>query len=179
MPNHVFTEMRFSGLSKDDQLLVAQKCTNPIGEIDFETILPIPLNLWMHSTGRKHTDTFPGSALDWCKANWSTKWNAYGPRTVTQDPGGDVILQFKTAWSPPYGWMVAVFNSLHFSFTYTSLNQGENQAVHGYFNHAATLMLMSEPWVETSASQEETVRLMKLLWGNDAAIEIMAERSAE
>lgn len=34
---------------------------------------------------------------DWCVANWSTKWNAYNTKLISED-----CVQFVTAWNIPY-----------------------------------------------------------------------------
>jgi hypothetical protein len=120
MPNHVINEIIFRDC--DEQLqrdILAAVLTD--GEVDFGVLLPKPLNIWMGSCGRKHEQAFRVTGLDWATANWGTKWNAYGHneggkyRSVRQD-GTSLILTFQTAWRPPYGWIVALFNRFKISF---------------------------------------------------------------
>jgi len=173
MPNHVMNEVTFTGLSvtQKDAIVAAVRGEQ---EIDFATLLPLPLNLWWGSVSSLHEKAFPGTALDWCSSNWSTKWNAYGLnqggryQSVEESPDG-LILRFQTAWSPPRGWLVALFNKFKVSFTYNWLDEGRERAVSGHFDYAALMHdRAAQPWAEIAADDETQLRMFRLLWGRDS-----------
>jgi len=166
MPNHVINELSFEG----DVLYLnrIELMTTRKGIIDFSILLPPPLNSWPGSVGEKHK-VFPTNHLDWCSKNWSTKWNAYGHdegyKSLLFVPG-TLTLTFKTAWSPPYGWMLAVFNHFEASFRYGWLSEGQERAMRGAFNFAALQGWPTlDAWVECPATDDEHRHLHKLLWG--------------
>jgi hypothetical protein len=167
MPNHV-TEVVFRGVSLVHQEDILALVRGREADIDFETLLPIPLNVWQGSVGTRHS-VFPDNALDWCRANWNTKWNAYGldqgGKYRSIDQADDTLtLTFQTAWSTPYGWLLALWHRSGRPFEYTWLDEGRSNAFAGRFT-AYSDDFSSEPWTEAEADEETTRRMHKLMWG--------------
>jgi hypothetical protein len=169
MPNHVLTEVVFRGVGPLKQIDILDKVSSRESSIDFAVLLPPPLNIWCGNVGSEHRKAFPGTALDWNRANWGTKWNAYGI-----DQGGKyasigrtndtLTLRFQTAWSPPMGWLVALFNAFRLSFDYTYLDEGASRAMAGSFQIAVD-ELNGDQWCEKEGDDETHRRMHKLLWG--------------
>ena len=82
MPNHVINEVRFWDVDAAEEQRIRAMCLDVDGYVDFRILVPIPVNLWMFSHSSKH-EKLGGNALDWCTANWGTKWNAYGQHENT------------------------------------------------------------------------------------------------
>ena len=168
MPNHVLTEIRFKNIDADQQGAILALCRGAEGPIDFQTLLPIPSNIWQGSVGAHHS-VFPGNALDWARANWSTKWNAYGidegGRYQTIATTDDTLtLTFQTAWSTPYGWLLALWHIGELPFEYTWLDEGRSGATAGRFT-AYSNDWAEQPWSEEDAPEDEYRRMHKLMWG--------------
>lgn len=169
MPNHVLTEIVFSGVDDRAQSAVLSLVSSPKALVDFEVLLPIPANVWLGNSGRIHTKTFPATALDWCASNWSTKWGAYGidegGRYQTVARAADTLtITFKTAWRPPYGWLLALWHKAAKPLSYTYLDEGAGSARFGRFT-TYDEPWGKEPWTEGDCTPEETRRMHKLLWG--------------
>ncbi len=168
MPSHVVTEIVFRDVGSLQQVDILGKVSSQKRKIDFETLLPMPLNIWCGNVSAKHEARFPGTAPDWCSKNWGTKWNAYG---IDQGGGYESIertdnsltLRFQTAWSPPMGWLAALFNTFHLPFDYTYLDEGASRAVAGAFKIAAD-PFFEDQWDETPADDATHRRMHKLLW---------------
>lgn len=164
MPNHVINEVIFKGLTTSQIEMLKSLVLNRDGVVDFEVLLPPPLNSWPFSAGSRHK-VFPDNHLDWCGKNWSTKWNAYGePEAITTDDS--LTLIFRTAWRTPYGWLLAIFNKTMISFSYNSFSEGEDAPRLGIFDAAEIRKDFGTPWNETMIEDiSERRRLHKLLWG--------------
>lgn len=177
MPNHVLTEIRFKNIDADQQGAILAIIRGHDRPIDFRTLLPIPSNIWQGSVGTRH-DVFPGTALDWCADNWSTKWNAYGI-----DEGGryqsirstddTLTITFQTAWSTPYGWLLALWHIGELPFEYSFMDEGAIRAKSGTFT-AYSDDFRAEPWTEADADEAEHRRMHKLMWG----VEELADEDA-
>jgi hypothetical protein len=174
VPNHIFTEIAIPVSEQDHYGLLALICDHE-GKVDFETLLPIPINYWQGSVGKEHS-VFLGNALDWCRANWGTKWNACGERSAVY-ADGVLTLRFKTAWGTPRGWMCALFNTTRRSFAYRFLDEGADVARAGRFTFEPAF-LSDREW-EEHESPADTDALGALLWGEEAWEEIRAERTAD
>jgi hypothetical protein len=164
MPNHVANEVIFRGVDAATQEKILAAVCNRDGKVDFEILLPVPINYWMGSVGIQHKEAFPGNALDWCTANWGTKWNAYGDNTVerTEDM---LTLRFDTAWRPPMGWFVALFNTLKLTFEYNWLSEGESRGHSGKFDWSKMETMFADGWVEKECNEELQKHLHMLRWG--------------
>ncbi len=164
MPNHVLNEVIFRGLTAEQQDAIVAAVSGPGGKIDFEALVPSPLNIWPGSVGTKHEKAFPDTHLDWARKNWGTKWNAYGARTVTRE-GPTLTLVFETAWAPPYGWLVAIFNAFKIDFEHNWLSEGRDRTVRGVWNYARLDDMGGEAWDETEADEATHRRIHKMHWG--------------
>lgn len=164
MPNHVVNEIIFTGITPQqrDELLAVM--LNAEGEVDFTVLLPPPLNIWNGGAGVIHEKTFPSTALDWARANWGTKWNAYSqlPVEVSEDR---LRLVFETAWRPPYGWLVAVMNRCRVPFDHNWHDEGREYGRVGRFEFGTAGFNAGEPlWSERDAEGDMQRHLHKLQW---------------
>ena len=118
MPNHVTNELIFRGVNEATRQDILSKAVNAKGNVDFEILLPIPLNAWQFSSGIRHEKAFKLVALDWCSANWGTKWNAYDV-AVSESPK-ELFYRLDTAWDTPEPVIRALslkFSTLEFEIT--------------------------------------------------------------
>lgn len=163
MPNHVINEIIFARPADEHAAILAHAC-NAKGEVDFNLLVPMPLTVWRGNVGAKHTAAFgrENIGLDWARTYWGTKWNAYGQLPVEADKN-TVILRFQTAWSPPYPWLVALFNTCG-DFRHNWLDEGRSRGFEGRFEQAKA-SLFAEQWTEAEADDELHRHLHKLLWG--------------
>ena len=162
MPNHVYSEITLYGVSYER---AAPFVLNAEGEVDFEVLLPLPINHWPGSVGRQHKDAFPGTHLDDATSIWGTKWNAYGgPQFEAKD--GCAVITFKTAWSHPRGWTCALFNTLKCNITARWLDEGRTDAFE-------EVWLQDDPRAMGPSWRQEVIadgtaehrELHKALWG--------------
>lgn len=162
MPNHVINEIRLHGvpLEKAKALILGDN-----ESVDFEILLPLPLNFWPGCVGSQHEKAFPGTHLSAATSTWGTKWNAYGDTIITED-GGDTVVSFTTAWSHPRGWTVALFNTLKCKITAKWLSEG------GWPAHVEEYdwSQVERGWTDTEIEDgsEDHRHLHKLLWGVEA-----------
>lgn len=164
MPNHVINEIIIPGDEAMHARIIAAVADKD-GLIDFEVLLPPPLNSWPGNVGKRHTEVFPHNDLDWCAKNWCTKWNAYGERAIERVDNA-TILRFKTAWRAPYGWMLALWKTLKTHVSYTTLSEGGEIAKTGIFDwEDLTGNVNNDPWQERECDPAEHRRMHKLLWG--------------
>lgn len=66
--------------------------------------------------------TYDRAGYDWQTSNWGTKWGASEPEVVEDYAAGFVRYTFRTAWSPPEGWLRAAakkYPSLNFRLEYS------------------------------------------------------------
>lgn len=163
MPNHVFNEIRLHGINLDQvkPLIVDKK-----DRISFAALVPLPINFWPGNVGSKHEKAFPGTHLDAATKSWGTKWDCYGTPSAIQD-GKDTLITFKTAWAPPRGWIVAMFNTLECKITSKWLDEGRADAFCETYVMEDDKFHGGPSW-ETEVIIEKTNehrRLHKCLWG--------------
>ena len=173
MPNHVVNEIRLHGvpLARVEPLIRGKDCA-----IDFGTLVPLPINFWPGGVGAEHAQAFPGTWLDAGRAQWGTKWNAYalGDHSVCED-AGDTVLTFETAWSPPRGWVVALFNTLDCSITHFWQDEGSADVWRETYRPAKASRYAAGPeWSREKVEHEGTDyrRLYKLQWGVETEAEL-------
>lgn len=177
MPNHCINEIIFCSVDKAKQAEITAVLCDASGKVDFDVLVPAPLNMWWGSVGQKHEKAFRRTHLDWARENWGTKWNAYShqPTEATDD---SITFRFETAWGPPYPWLAAVFNRFKLSFEHNWLSEGGEPATHGIFDWSKFEGDgFADPWTEEQITDEKSPlhrHLHKLLWGveefeNDAA----------
>lgn len=168
MPNHCINELIFSADIARQSAIRDALCGSD-GKVDFQILVPIPVNLWRGNVGQKHEKAFKRTALDWKIENWGTKWNAYGHHEI-EATEGKIIFRFETAWRPPYPWLAAIFNTLKISFDHNWLSEGGGLGVHGTFDWPEAERGGFDPWKEETAKDENDPlhrHLHKLLWGVD------------
>lgn len=174
MPNHIQNEVIFKGLTEAQLEDILAAALDEDKQVDFSVLLPEPLYCWRYSVGQQHIQAFgeENTSLDWCRRHWGTKWNAYEqqpvetltPRTGKAD--GFIIFRFQTAWSPPYGWLCALFNKLNLPFEYHWLDEGESWSHSGSFTPPAEdSEPYFDPWSEKKSTLETHRRIHKLMYG--------------
>ena len=171
MPNYVINEVIFPNVNQEQQAAILAKVNGNGLPINFETLLPVLINYWQGDTGSIHEQVFPGVALDWCTKNWSTKWNAVAlfvlpgeteryQQIVQTDT--TLTLTFKTAWSPAYGWIVALFNTFHLEIVHNWLDEADRI---GYTDRYYLEKDGWNEWYRVPANQEMQRHLMFLRYG--------------
>lgn len=171
MPNHVINEIIFRDVDQAAQDAIIGKICNAEGKVDFDVLVPTPLNMWLGNVGQRHTDAFGETALEWSRENWGTKWNAYGHKPIERTDGS-ITFRFESAWSPPYRWLVAVFNGLKRSFDHNWISEGDTDAAMcGKWDYAALTSrdMTADPWEETRGDDTMQKHLYELLYGSEAA----------
>jgi hypothetical protein len=162
MPNHIqnVITLHDTPLRKVGHLLF-----NSEAEIDFNQLLPLPLNCWRGSVGREHEEAFPFTGLAEARRTWGTKWNAYG-NPEAKDVLGSTIITLQTAWSHPRGWVVALFNSLNCRITAEWLDEGSDHAWREIYLPEGGL-LGGPSWAKEKLEEgsADHKRLHLLLWG--------------
>lgn len=166
MPNHITNEIIFRGVDEMTKGRILIRATNDKGEVDFERLLPVPLNVWRGNVGINHKKAFreENTGLNWAMQNWGTKWNAYQHRPIIYDEGVLTIV-FDTAWRPPYGWLVAMYNHLGLGFEHNWLDEGCERGVSGRFLPNVYNDFRVQEWEEKPCSDEMQKHLHFLKWG--------------
>lgn len=166
MPNHVFNEIIFRGVNAEQQDIILALCCGADGKVDFDVLVPKPKNVWLFGVGQKHKK-LGENGLDWSRANWGTKWNACNHRpTVSTDD--TLTLRFETAGSPPYGWLVALFNSTKRDFDHNFLDEGTTQGVSGKWRWPPDDNdILFDPWTEVPCDEDMQRHLNVLVWGKE------------
>ena len=171
MPNYTINEVIIHDVNQRQQAEILAKVNGAWGPIDFSTLLPVPINYWHGSAGRMHEYVFPGIALDWCTQNWSTKRNAVPGFWGKDEPqrylpiaqtNTSLTLTFQTAWSPPCGWVVALFNTFHFKMSHNWLGEEDNV---GYTDRYFFDGMGWNEWSRMPAGEELQRHLMYLRYG--------------
>lgn len=166
MPNHVTNELVFRNLTDEKLAVLLANTVNKDMRVDFGILLPPPLNAWQGNQGAVHENTFPIMGMDWARENWGTKWNAYDCKEP-EISNGTLRLVFDTAWSPPFGWLIAVFNSQKVSFEHNWFDEGCDNSNHAIFNYDAVESedWSAEPWVQTVSTDEQHRHMHMLKYG--------------
>lgn len=168
MPNHCVNEVIFRDVPARRRAEILEKVVGPKGFIDFSVLLPTPINSWPGSVGQRHEKAFPTTNLEFNRENWGTKWNAYGKDdgyTSIVQTDDTLTLTFQTAWSPPYGWLCAVFNTFEARFEHNWMEEGGSPAHADVYDYAKLDDIRSEAWSENIAEEAMSRHLHKLLWG--------------
>ena len=174
MPNHVVNEVVFAGITAAQRDVILANVLNAEGKIDFQIMLPIPINAWMGNTGKRHEEAFKLTALDWCRENWGTKWNAYSQLPI-EPSDNSLRLVFETAWRPPYGWLCALFNRFMLPFAHNWHDEGRELGVVGRFDPAFLDDPRGESWSEKGADGDMQRHLYGLQWGVETPEELDAK----
>lgn len=165
MPNHVTNELIFRGTDKATQNKLLATICDSNGKVDFQILVPIPLNIWRGNVGQNHEKAFgKNTALDWVRENWGTKWNAYN---CTVERSHDTLtVRFDTAWKPPYPWLAAVLNKNQIPFEHNWLSEGVDTGYHGRFWIGPDDLSGFYRW-EESAADETVQKHLDELCGRD------------
>jgi hypothetical protein len=169
MPNHCINEMIFRGVDGAAQDRILAAACDADGKVDFQILVPIPLNVWRGNVGSDHERAFKITRLDWARDNWGTKWNAYSHHPVERT-GDTLTLRFQTARRPPYPWLAAVFNHLGLPFDHNWIEEGGGDGTAGRFEIDGR---WGQEWTEAPASPELHRHLHKLLWGVEEIDEVV------
>jgi hypothetical protein len=169
MPNHVVNEIIFRNVSPDIQESILKKILKD-GYVDFGILVPPPLNIWQGDIGEKEESAFGKKTwYKWNTENWGTKWNAYGQddrgvKSVSRT-GDTLTLIFQTAWSPPRGWICALFNAAQLPFEHNYLNEGDSEGRIAKYFFKGEGELHAPVWEESKSDAEMYRHLHILLWG--------------
>lgn len=176
MPNHVLNELIFQADAATQERILAKLC-NDKGDVDFEILIPTPPNVWLGNVGQKH-EKLGLNGLDWSRQNWGTKWNAYSHKP-TERTETTLTLRFNTAWSPPFPWLVAAFNTLKASFEHNWLDEGDSRGHQDKWDFSKMEEAgFADPWTEARADDAMNLHLHEVMWGAETAREIMAEMAS-
>lgn len=161
MPNHVMNEVKIKG-TRQEQVNMLKHITNDNGYIDFNILLPMPLNCWQGNIGTTERKITPYNWFDWCSTNWSTKWNAYGQDnewchkiTLTDN---ELVLKFQTAWNSPIGWLVALLNIIEKDIELNSCDEGNDKVINYKLHYHGSIE------VNENKEKEERVRMLSYIY---------------
>jgi hypothetical protein len=164
MPNHVINVVAFKGVDAATQEKILALACNEKGDLDFEVLLPVPLNYWRGQVGSKEKESFGGNALEWCSMNWGTKWGPYGEPQIVRTEN-TLTLTFRTAWNTPRGWLCALFNKSRVPFHWSWLAEGGWPAQTETFSMGGTF---GDRWTHVDADESTAKNLHVLLWGSES-----------
>lgn len=104
MPNYVINVVRFQGDTRQLEAMRAAIQDDRCGvcSIDFNKIIPMPKGLFMVAIGPVERELYGANNwMDWSRANWGTKWNAFrfGDDLDDHNPGR---IAFVTANGAPH-----------------------------------------------------------------------------
>jgi len=152
MPNWVTTNIEIK--EEGDKLEIIKKSIlNDEGEVDFNILIPMPLDLrgtssparvipdeeykealekggYINYVSKSKSDALIekygfNNWYDWATHNYGTKWNASDTRIEKEEN----IISFDTAWSCPYPWLDILsqkFPNTIFKFSYADEDIGHN-----------------------------------------------------
>jgi hypothetical protein len=161
MPNHVLNEVTLHGVPIEKSAKVVGTEGSPV---DFEALVPMPVNFWPGSVSSKHEEYFPGTHLGAARRMWGTKWNAYGePEVFELD--GSTVLRFQTAWSPPRGWICALFNTFKCEITAIAKDEGSEHATIDRYIWDDKRNMGGPSWSTERATQDVTDRMEAMFFG--------------
>jgi hypothetical protein len=165
MPNHIQNEVIIPKLAPRGWRDLRPKIINGDEDVDFSLLLPSPLNSWPGSVNMTIEKAFPMTDLNWNRANWGTKWNAYQCVPVMVDESGTVTIRFQTAWNPPMGWLCAVFRTVNMDFEHRWYDEGGDWTQVGKFSATSDAMAGGPDWSSAPASDDVHLHVFKLFYG--------------
>ena len=122
MPNHVKNRIVF----EDHRAFSVEERITRKGHVDFTTLIPVPVNIYRGDLSRREEQDF-GKGMcwyDWSIENWGTKWNAYETRLDIR-VGSPSTIEFRTAWTPPFKFIVAFANVFDMKFRHSYCCEGQ------------------------------------------------------
>jgi len=108
MPNHVYNRIEFQGDKEEiEKLFKKAQIKDSNGEesiFTFNAFVPMPEKVFRGSLGSEDKKQYPGTKnwYNWSIKYWGTKWDCYDI-TIYKS-----ILEFGTAWSPPFPIIKAI-----------------------------------------------------------------------
>jgi|TARA_R110000765_G_scaffold84565_4_gene163542 hypothetical protein len=117
MPNHTSNKLAVSGPTSEVERF---KLENKSKEetLSLEKSLPTPSE--MLGDNAIKSGNMP-AWYSWRVENWGTKWDIYDSLDWENDPYGNSVVRFFSAWSPPTPWLKAIaekYPDLSFYLTY-------------------------------------------------------------
>jgi hypothetical protein len=161
MTNDVLNEIIFRDVNRATQDRILEKTcdAHEQGCVNFEILLP-SLSFWEGGGDNDVRARVPGWG-DWASYNWGTVRHPYNDRPIERSDD-TLILRFETAWRPPYGWIVALFNFFKLPFEHNSIIQFGGRGRCGKFT------CEPEPkWVELDATDTMHAHLLLLFYGSE------------
>lgn len=143
MPNHVTNIITYDGDRKQiaEMLEAIKNDELGFGTVDFQKIIPMPDDIYRGNLGRNEKEIYGDKNwYDWCRANWGTKWNAYGYQKGFDYSQTD-SLWFQTAWSAPHPILQKLsdmFPEIEFRHQWADEDIGYNCGQHRYFGGERT-----------------------------------------
>lgn len=143
MPNHVTNIITYEGDRKQitEMLEAIKKDELGIGTVDFNKVVPMPDDIYRGDLGPKERELYGDKNwYDWCRANWGTKWNAYG-YDKDFDYSQTDSLWFQTAWSAPHPILQKLsemFPEIELRHQWADEDIGYNCGQHRYFGGERT-----------------------------------------
>ena len=58
MPNHIISEVRFENVTQEQADEIKRTVFDSNGEVDFNLLVPMPLNIWQGDCNDKHNRMF-------------------------------------------------------------------------------------------------------------------------
>lgn len=143
MPNHVTNIITYEGDRKQiaEMIEAIKKDELGIRTVDFNKIIPMPDDIYRGDLGPKERELYGDKNwYDWCRANWGTKWNAYG-YDKDFDYSQTDSLWFQTAWSAPHPILqklTEMVPEIKFKHQWADEDIGYNCGQHRYFGGERT-----------------------------------------
>lgn len=143
MPNHVTNIITYEGDRKQiaEMLDAIKNDKFGIGTVDFNKIIHMPDDIYTGDLGKKEMELYGDKNwYDWSRANWGTKWNAYG-YDADYDYSQSDSLWFQTAWSAPHPILrklSEMFPEIEFRHQWADESIGYNCGQHRYFGGERT-----------------------------------------
>ena len=137
MPNHVTNIVTYEGDRKQiaEMLEAIKNDELGIGTVDFQKIIPMPDDIYTGNLGPKEREIYGDKNwYDWRRANWGTKWGAYGYEEDFDYSQTD-SLWFQTAWSAPHPILqklTEMFPEIEFKHQWADEDIGYNCGQHRY-----------------------------------------------
>jgi hypothetical protein len=163
VPNNVYNKIIITDIDDDTILKILSKIYDDKNErVDFNILIPRPLNIWQGSVSSDHEKSFNDNGLNWNRRNWGTKWNAYESSILR---GSDnLVIKFETAWNTPRDWIVAILNYFKISFKVIWQDEGDDCVWIEYFKHESGTFKSNE-WVQEKGSKELYREVYNERWG--------------
>lgn len=134
MPNWVKNNVCVIGKKEDVNLFAERHLKHDEDGFDFETIIPMPENIYRGSLGAEEYKKYgQDNWYDWSIKNWGTKWGSKDTYvdgiTEYSDNTAELRFSFDTAWSCPeaiYVELGKLYSNLNFEIEFADEDIGHN-----------------------------------------------------